>query len=100
MLETSGLSEAVIALTQIMFINVVLSGDNAVVIALACRGLSPVHRKRAFIWGSAGVVVLMLVLTVFVVYLLKLPYLQIAGGLLLLWIGIKLLMAEDEGDGG
>jgi YjbE family integral membrane protein len=91
---------AVWALLQIMFINVVLSGDNAVVIALACRGLPPAHRKQAFIWGSAGVVVLMVILTVFVVYLLKLPYLEIAGSLLLLWIGIKLLMAEGEGDDG
>jgi len=95
-----GLSEAIIALTQIMFINVVLSGDNAVVIALACRRLSPTHQKQAFLWGSVGVVALMVVLTVFVVFLLSLPYLEIAGSLLLLWIGIKLLVAEDEGDEG
>jgi YjbE family integral membrane protein len=95
-----GLSEAIIALTQIMFINVVLSGDNAVVIALACRRLSPAHQKQAFLWGSVGVVALMVVLTVFVVFLLSLPYLEIAGSLLLLWIGIKLLVAEDEGGEG
>jgi len=98
--DMPGLSEAIIALTQIMFINVVLSGDNAVVIALACRRLSPTHQKQAFLWGSVGVVALMVVLTVFVVFLLSLPYLEIAGSLLLLWIGIKLLVAEDEGDEG
>ena len=98
--DMPGLSEAIIALTQIMFINVVLSGDNAVVIALACRRLSPAHQKQAFLWGSVGVVALMVVLTAFVVFLLSLPYLEIAGSLLLLWIGIKLLVAEDEGDEG
>ncbi|MFZ3321529.1 MAG: TerC family protein [Usitatibacter sp.] len=98
--DMPGLSEAIIALAQIMFINVVLSGDNAVVIALACRRLSPAHQKQAFLWGSVGVVALMVVLTVFVVFLLSLPYLEIAGSLLLLWIGIKLLVAEDEGDEG
>ena len=98
--DMPGLSEAIIALTQIMFINVVLSGDNAVVIALACRRLSPAHQKQAFLWGSVGVVALMVVLTVFVVFLLSLPYLEIAGSLLLLWIGIKLLVAEDEGGEG
>src|SRR5438552_19160793 len=94
------LTQAIVALTQTMLINVVLSGDNAVVIALACRRLSPAHQKQAFIWGSVGVVVLMIVLTVFVVKLLELPYLQIAGSVLLLWIGIKLLIAEDEGEDG
>jgi YjbE family integral membrane protein len=96
-MEMTGLSDAAIALAQIMFINVILSGDNAVVIALACRRLSPAHQKKAFVWGSVGVVVLMVVLTIFVVYLLSLPYLEIVGSLLLLWIGIKLLVAEDDG---
>ena len=101
MFEMSGMSDAVVALTKIMIINVVLSGDNAVVIALACRRLSPRHQKLAFIWGSVGVVALMAILTFFIVYLLSLPYLEIVGSLLLLWIGIKLLVAEDEGgDGG
>jgi YjbE family integral membrane protein len=97
---TSGMSGALVALVQIMLINVVLSGDNAVVIALACRKLSPRHQKLAFIWGSVGVVFLMVVLTAFVVYLLSLPYLEMAGSALLLWIGIKLLMGEDGGDEG
>ena len=94
------MSDALVALTQIMVINVVLSGDNAVVIALACRKLTPRHQKLAFIWGSVGVVALMVILTAFIVFLLSLPYLEIAGSLLLLWIGIKLLVAEDEGDEG
>jgi YjbE family integral membrane protein len=101
MLETSEMSQAVVALTQIMLINVVLSGDNAVVIALACRRLSPAHQKQAFLWGSVGVVALMVALTACVVFLLTLPFLEIVGSLLLLWIGIKLLVAEDEsGEGG
>ena len=89
-------SEALFALVQIMFINVVLSGDNAVVIALACRSLSPRHQRQAFIWGSVGIVVLMALLTMFIVYLLSIPYVQFVGSALLLWIGVKLLIAEDE----
>ena len=96
----SGMSGAVVALLQIMLINVVLSGDNAVVIALACRKLSPAHQMQAFLWGSVGVVVLMVVLTIFVVFLLSLPYLEIVGSAMLIWIGVKLLVAEDEGDDG
>jgi YjbE family integral membrane protein len=92
--------QSLVALIEIMTLNIVLSGDNAVVIALACRRLSPAHQKQAFVWGSVGVVVLMLLLTAFVVFLMELPYLQIAGSILLLWIGIKLLVAEEEGDGG
>jgi YjbE family integral membrane protein len=100
MFEMSGMSQAVIALAQIMLINVVLSGDNAVVIALACRRLSPAHQKQAFIWGSVGVVVLMIGLTACVVFLLSLPYLEIVGSLMLLWIGIKLLVAEEAQEEG
>ncbi len=100
MLEMSGMSQAVIALAQIMLINVVLSGDNAVVIALACRRLSPRHQKLAFIWGSVGVVVLMVGLTACVVFLLSLPYLEIVGSMLLLWIGVKLLVAEEAEEEG
>ena len=97
----SGMSGAAAALLQIMVINVVLSGDNAVVIALASRRLSPRHQKLAFLWGSVGVVVLMVALTGVVSYLLTLPYLEVAGSAMLLWIGVKLLVADDEaGDGG
>jgi len=99
-MQVSGMSEALVALVQIIIINVVLSGDNAVVIALACRRLSPKHQKQAFLWGSIGVVVLMVGLTAIVVWLLSLPYLEIVGSLMLTWIGIKLLAVEEEGDDG
>lgn len=96
----TGTSGAAVALLQIMLINIVLSGDNAVVIALACRRLTPRHQKIAFIWGSVGVVVLMVALTGIVSYLLSLPYLEMVGSGMLIWIGVKLLMGEDEaGDG-
>jgi YjbE family integral membrane protein len=98
--SVSGMSGAAVALLQIMLINVVLSGDNAVVIALACRRLSPRHQKIAFIWGSLGVVVLMVALTGVVSYLLSLPYLEMVGSGMLVWIGVKLLMGDDEGEEG
>ena len=81
-------------LLQIVAINLVLSGDNAVVIALACRALPPHQQKQALILGSVGVVVMMTLLTACAAYLLSLPYVQLAGSLLLLWIGTKLLMPE------
>ena len=81
-------------LVEIAAINLVLSGDNAVVIALACRGLPPRQQKQALILGSVGVVVMMTLLTACAAYLLSLPYVQIAGALLLLWIGTKLLTPE------
>lgn len=84
------------ALFKIAVINVVLSGDNAVVIALACRSLSPRDQKNAFIVGTGGIVVLMTGLTSFAALLMTLPYIQIIGSLLLLWIGVKLLLPEDE----
>ncbi len=99
-LAASGMSGAVVALLQIMVINVVLSGDNAVVIALACRRLTPRHQKIAFLWGSLGVVVLMVALTGVVSYLLSLPYLEMVGSAMLLWIGVKLLMGDDESEEG
>lgn len=95
MIDTPGLSESAATLLQIMVINVVLSGDNAVVIALASRGLAPAYQKQAFVWGSVGAIVLMTLLTFGVVYLLQLPWLQFAGGVLLLWIGVKLLAGND-----
>jgi YjbE family integral membrane protein len=85
-----------IALLQIILINIVLSGDNAVVIALASRSLPPVQQKKAIIFGSVGAIVLRLILTFFAVYLLSLPYLKLIGAALLLWIGIGLLKEEDE----
>ena len=85
-----------IALLQIIMINIVLSGDNAVVIALASRSLPPAQQKKAIIFGSMGAIVLRLVLTFFAVYLLTLPYLKLVGAALLLWIGIGLLKPEGE----
>jgi YjbE family integral membrane protein len=87
-----------IALSQIILINIVLSGDNAVVIAMASRSLSPSQQKKAILFGSVGAIVLRIVLTFFAVYLLTLPYLKLAGAALLLWIGISLLTGDD-GDG-
>ena len=89
-----------LGLLMIIWINIILSGDNAVVIALAARGLPPEQQKKAIFWGSGAAVVLRIVLTVVAAKLLELPYLQIIGGLLLLWIGAQLLSddEEDEGD--
>src|SRR4051794_22236185 len=84
------------ALFKIAVINVVLSGDNAVVIALACRSLPPAQQKKAFIVGTGGIVVLMTGLTAFAALLMTIPYIQMVGSVLLIWIGIKLLMPEDE----
>jgi YjbE family integral membrane protein len=88
-----------IALVQIIGVNIVLSGDNAVVIALAARGLAVDQQKRAIAWGSAAAVVMRIVLTIVAVELLRLPYLKLVGAGLLLWIAVQLLMPE-EGEGG
>jgi len=88
-----------IGLVKIIWINIILSGDNAVVIALAARTLPPHQQKQAVLWGSGAAVVLRIVLTVVAAKLLALPYLQIIGGLLLLWIGVQLLSEEDEDEG-
>jgi len=85
-----------IALLQIILINIVLSGDNAVVIALACRSLPPQQQKKAIIAGSVGAIVLRIILTFFAVYLLELPYLKLVGAAALVWIGVGLLKGEDE----
>ena len=84
---------------EIIVINILLSGDNAVVIALACRNLPPHQRRWGVFWGAIGAIVLRIILTFFAVSLLKLSYLKIIGGLLLVWIGIKLI-AEEDGEGG
>ena len=87
------------ALLQISFIDIVLSGDNAVVIAMAARGLPPHQQKTAVIWGSGGAVVLRVLLTMIVVTLLNIPFLKGVGGLLLVWIAFKLLVEDDEPKG-
>ena len=88
-----------IGLIKIIWINIILSGDNAVVIALAARSLPPHQQKQAIMWGSGAAVVLRIVLTVVAAWLLELPYLQIIGGLLLLWIGYQLLSEGEEEEG-
>jgi YjbE family integral membrane protein len=89
----------VVAVLQIIVIDVLLGGDNAVVIALACRRLPPKLRNKGIAWGAVGAVALRVLMVFFALQLLELPYLKIVGALLLLWIGIKLLRAEDD-DGG
>jgi YjbE family integral membrane protein len=84
------------ALLKIIGINIVLSGDNAVVIALAARSLPPAQQKQAIFWGSGAAVVMRIVLTIFAVALLALPWLKLIGAVLLLWIGVKLLLPEAE----
>ena len=85
-----------LAVLEIIVINILLSGDNAVVIALACRNLSRRQRKHGIFWGVLGAIVLRIGLTFFAMSLLANPYLKLIGGALLLWIGVKLI-AEDEG---
>ncbi|HEX5801814.1 MAG TPA: TerC family protein [Azospira sp.] len=84
------------AVLQIIVIDLVLSGDNAVVIALACRNLPPAQRRRGILWGVAGAVGLRVALTMVAALVMNLPWLKLVGGLLLLWIGVKLLLPEDE----
>lgn len=86
------------AVLKIIGINIVLSGDNAVVIAMACRGLPAGQRKMGIFLGAGAAVVLRIIFTIFIVYLLDVPWLKLAGGLLLLWIAIKLLTGDDHGD--
>ena len=83
---------------KIIVIDILLSGDNAVVIALACRNLPPEQRRKGVLFGVAGAIALRVMLTFFAVELLSLPYLKVAGAFLLLWIGIKLLLPEEEHD--
>ena len=87
-----------IAVLQIIAIDILLGGDNAVVIALACRKLPEAQRKKGIFWGVAGAIVLRVVMIFFALQLLAVPWLKIVGALLLFWIGVKLLLPE-EGDG-
>lgn len=84
------------SLFEIIVIDIILSGDNAVVIALAARNLPKSQQKAAVFWGSTAAIVLRAVLTLFAVQLLQYPYLKLAGAVLLIWIGAKLLLPEDE----
>ncbi len=86
-----------LAVVQIVIIDILLGGDNAVVIALACRSLPEEQRKKGIFWGVAGAIILRVILTIFAVTLLAIPWLKIIGGLLLFWIGIKLILPQDDG---
>ncbi|MBV8249286.1 MAG: TerC family protein [Comamonas sp.] len=87
-----------IGLLKIVWINIILSGDNAVVIALAARGLPPGQQKKAVLFGSGAAVVLRIALTLVAAKLMQLPLVEVVGGLLLLWIGVGLLKGEDEAE--
>ena len=87
-----------VAVVEIIAVNILLSGDNAVVIALACRNLSPKQRRVGIFWGVLGAIVLRIVLTFFAMGLLVYPWIRLIGGALLVWIGIKLIAQEDEGE--
>ena len=89
-----------VALLQIIGVNIVLSGDNAVVIALAARSLPAEQQRRAVAWGSGAAVVMRIILTIVAVELLRLPYLKLIGAGLLLWIAVQLLLPEGESDDG
>src|SRR5258705_6293598 len=87
-----------IGLLKIIGVNIILSGDNAVVIALAARSLPATQQKQAIFWGAGAAIVLRILLTLFAVALLTLPWLKLVGSLLLFWIGVKLLIPQDRDD--
>ena len=87
------------ALGQIILIDILLGGDNAVVIALACRKLPPQLRTKGILWGTAGAILLRVVLIAFAMTLLTLSFIKVLGALLLLWIGVKLIAPDDDDHG-
>ena len=88
-----------LAVGQIIMIDILLGGDNAVVIALACRKLPPALRTKGIMWGTVGAIVLRVILIFFALTLLQIPYLKLVGAALLVWIGVKLLAPDEEGHG-
>ena len=88
-----------LALVKVLAVNLILSGDNAVVIAMAARSLQGSQRRQAIIWGAVGAVALRLVFAAIISFLLEIPFLQVAGGLLLIWIAWKLVLDETEEEG-
>lgn len=90
------MTEFLLSVLQLIIVDLVLSGDNAVVIALACRNLNPQLQKKAIFWGTFGAVGMRVVLTFIAIWLLKIPLVQVVGGLLLLVIAVKLLKGEEE----
>jgi len=89
-----------VSVLQIIAIDILLGGDNAIVIALACRRLPEQQRKQGIFWGVVGAIVLRVILIFFALQLLAIPFLKIVGGALLLWIGVKLLQPEDDDEHG
>lgn len=87
-----------LALGQIIWVNILLSGDNAVVIALAARSLPPKQQKQAILIGSGAAIAMRIVLTLVAAQLLQLPWLKLIGAVLLIYIGVTLLLPEDEGE--
>ncbi len=86
-------------LVAVLVVNLILSGDNAVVIAMAARNLEGANRRRAIIWGAAGAVILRLIFAAIITSLLKIPFLQVVGGLLLIWIAWKLIADSEPEEG-
>jgi YjbE family integral membrane protein len=89
-----------VALLQIIWINILLSGDNAVVIALACRSLPPRQQRWGIVLGTLPAIVLRVIFAIFIAYLMEIPWLKVIGGLLLFWIAIKMLQSEEDGAEG
>jgi len=87
------------AIFQIILIDILLGGDNAVIIALACRNLAPKQRMQGIMWGTAGAIGLRVLLIAFALVLLEVPFLKVVGAILLLWIGIKLLLPDEDAHG-
>ena len=85
-----------LAVGQIILIDILLGGDNAVVIALACRQLPAKQRIKGIVFGTFGAIVLRVILIAFALSLLEVPYLKLVGAILLFWIGVKLLLPQDE----
>jgi len=96
MLEMLSSAQFWVDVIKIIMIDLLLSGDNAVVIALACRNLPAQQRKKGISFGVLGAILLRIVLTFSAANLLSLPYLKLLGAVLLIWIGIKLILPEDE----
>lgn len=99
MLEMLSTAQFWVDVFKIIVIDLLLSGDNAVVIALACRNLPPEQRKKGILYGVIGAIGLRVTLTFFAVGLLALPYLKLVGAMLLLWIGVKLILPEEDEHG-
>jgi YjbE family integral membrane protein len=89
-----------VALLEIIWINILLSGDNALVIALACRSLPVRQRRWGIVLGTLPAVVLRIIFTIFIAYLLGIEYLKLIGGILLLWIAVKLILPEEQDEHG